>query len=116
MPIYEFCCKNCQHISTVFSRKVSPVMPSECPNCGSKELVQAFTGFAYHRSEAQRMDPAAMWQARKGSWEESKLQDMGMKAPGECMQTLYEAKLADIEAFKEVCGKRALEQCKDDLP
>jgi hypothetical protein len=60
------------------------------------------------------MDPWNMWCAKPGSWEEGKLHDMGMRTPRECLQILYEAKKADVEMFRQICGKRALQESQDD--
>lgn len=37
MPIYEFCCNNCDHQFELL-QKVSDPLPCECPNCDKAEI------------------------------------------------------------------------------
>jgi len=43
MPIREFDCQDCQNIF----EKLNPKDNVECPNCGSKNLVQRFSTFSW---------------------------------------------------------------------
>ncbi|MFC2005577.1 zinc ribbon domain-containing protein [Chloroflexota bacterium] len=50
MPIYEYCCNNCQRRFSilVLSPSESPVT---CPNCGSAELSRLFSTFSVRKTD-----------------------------------------------------------------
>jgi putative FmdB family regulatory protein len=51
MPIYEFRCKDCGRLSSVFTRSIGASFEVCCQHCGSSNMERAFSRFAYHRSE-----------------------------------------------------------------
>jgi len=51
MPIYEFKCRDCGRLSSVFTRSIASPVDAECKHCGSRALERALSRFAYHKSE-----------------------------------------------------------------
>ena len=45
MPIYEYRCKNCNHIFEVTHGIDEP--PPDCPNCGSKKVIKIITTVSF---------------------------------------------------------------------
>lgn len=59
MPIYEYCCQNCQrHVSILF-RSFSEVSTPRCSHCGSEDLARQVSKVAVLRSEDRRMEDLA---------------------------------------------------------
>jgi putative FmdB family regulatory protein len=55
MPIYEYRCSKCHSKTTVFSRAYGVAATAVCGECGSSDTVRLISGFAYHRSQADRL-------------------------------------------------------------
>lgn len=50
MPEYEFRCAHCHTVTTVFVRSAKTLAAPSCSKCGSNEVAQIFTSFAFHGS------------------------------------------------------------------
>src|ERR1017187_7749237 len=109
MPIYEFRCRECSRLTSVFARTVSSPLDPTCSACGSKSMERAPTKFAYHRSEQQIMeeygmpDPGAGANAYKdprqiGRWVEKRFDEMGMELPHEARQMIDAAREGEFPA------------------
>src|SRR4051812_18156691 len=109
MPIYEFRCKECKRLTSVFTRSVNSPVEAKCDSCGSTEMERAPTKFAYHRSESQIMDeygvpdPGAGPNAYKdprqiGRWVEKRFDEMGMELPQEARQMIDAAREGEFPA------------------
>ncbi len=109
MPIYEFRCRQCGRLTSVFARTVSSPVDPTCAGCGGKELERAPTKFAYHRSDQQVLeaygvpDPAAGPDAYKdprqiGRWVEKRFDEMGVELPSEARQMIDAAREGEFPA------------------
>jgi len=96
MPIYEFQCRSCGQISSIYQHGFAAIS-HPCPNCGDDKLDRIFSSFAIHktdkkvyeeiRSDSQferalkKNDPKAIaqWVERTGR---------GDKVPDECEETI----------------------------
>lgn len=91
MPIYEFRCRDCRKLTSVFRRSVSAEIDADCDSCGSTNMSRVVSAAAYHRSAAdivaglpppgeERLedykDPRVI-----GRWVEKKFDDYGMELP-----------------------------------
>lgn len=50
MPLYEYRCKECGHVST-FLEKAGSRKPHACETCGSKKTERLLSAFATHGGE-----------------------------------------------------------------
>ncbi len=101
MPIYEFRCKECGRLTSLFARTVSSTVDPACSRCGSRQMERAPSKFAYHRTAQQIMEqygepsPGAGADAYKdprqiGRWVEKRFDEMGMELPAEA-RTMIDA-------------------------
>ena len=56
MPIYEYRCRQCGGVNSVFLRSMSSPDPSNCGLCNSEGLERIISRVAYLRSEADKME------------------------------------------------------------
>ena len=56
MPIYEYRCSQCQRVNSFLILKETPLDSLQCKGCGSQHLSRVLSKFAYHKSEASRID------------------------------------------------------------
>ncbi len=56
MPIYEYKCRKCGRLTSVFQKTLNSSPNTRCKACGSKQLERVISGFAYHRSESAILD------------------------------------------------------------
>lgn len=56
MPIYEYRCGQCQRINSFLILKETALASLQCKACGSQDLSRVLSKFAYHKSEASRID------------------------------------------------------------
>jgi putative FmdB family regulatory protein len=107
MPIYEYRCKECGRLTSVFTRTVSSPVQAVCGSCGGSELERAPSKFAYHRTEQQILEqygvpePGAGPDAYKdprqiGRWVEKRFDEMGMELPAEARQMIDAAREGDF--------------------
>src|SRR3989304_1382915 len=90
VPIYEYRCRKCGRLTSVFLRSAGSPAATRCKACGSGSLERAISAFAYRRSESsvladlgsepQRLedykDPRQI-----GRWTERKFKEMGVDVP-----------------------------------
>ena len=87
MPIYEYECARCQRMMSFLVLKPSEKPMLKCKNCGSEDLNRLLSGFAYHRSEGDRMSEFDTSKPRGeefykdsrnvGLWAKKRAQEMG---------------------------------------
>lgn len=103
MPIYEYRCKECGRLTSVFARTVSSPVDPSCSQCHGKSMERAPSKFAYHRGEQQILEqygvpgPGAGADAYKdprqiGRWVEKRFDEMGMELPSEARQMIDAAR------------------------
>jgi putative FmdB family regulatory protein len=56
VPLYEYRCENCRHISTFLVRSWSSAAASTCRRCGGAKLARLISRFAFHRSWGESLD------------------------------------------------------------
>ena len=56
VPLYEYRCEDCQHVSTVLVRSWSAAAPPACHRCGGAKLTRLVSRFAFHRSWGESLD------------------------------------------------------------
>ena len=107
MPIYEYRCKTCRRLTSVFARTVSSKVEPTCSHCGGSNMERALSQFAYHRTEQQIMeqygvpDPSAGPDSYKdprqiGRWVEKRFDDMGMELPDEARKMIDAARAGEF--------------------
>lgn len=111
MPIYEYKCRECGRLTSVFVKSVSAAPDARCKACGSRKLERALSGFAYHRSastiagdlgEPKRLedykDPRQI-----GRWTERKFQEYGIDMPKEAREMIDAAREGELpEPIKDL--------------
>jgi len=109
MPIYEYRCRGCGKLNSVFVRSVSSPVNPTCSTCGSTDLERAPTRFAHHRTRQQILEqygepgPVAGPDAYKdprqiGRWVERRFDEMGMELPAEARQMIDAAREGEFPA------------------
>ncbi len=106
MPIYEYCCEDCSRLTSQLVLKPSPVTPPKCCVCGSSRTQRVLSGFAYHRSEANRLaefdlsassHPNFYKDSRNiGLWAKKRAQDMGVDLGPSFEETVEKARTGKI--------------------
>ena len=90
MPIYEFKCRDCDRLTSVFVRTPSAECEAVCRHCGGRNLSRIISGFAYHKSEQTILqeygsEPKRLEDYRDprqiGRWVERKFEEMGEEIP-----------------------------------
>ncbi|HEY8491065.1 MAG TPA: zinc ribbon domain-containing protein [Dehalococcoidia bacterium] len=101
MPIYEFKCRDCGRLSSIFVRTVHAEYQAACKHCGGANLDRAVSRFAYHKTAQQIVEeygvpepgspPEAYKDPRQiGHWVERKFEEYGMELPEEA-RTMIDA-------------------------
>jgi len=60
MPIYEYGCRDCEKITSVFVRIASKAQRPACSSCNGKHVERIISGFAFHlsmQSKLEQLDP-----------------------------------------------------------
>lgn len=105
MPIYEYKCKKCGRLSSVFVRSVSSPVEARCKSCGSEEMERAVSKFAYHRSESTVLEDYGSEPKRLedykdprqiGRWAERKFQEFGVDMPKEAKKMIDAAREGEL--------------------
>ena len=106
MPIYEYRCEDCGHLTSQLVLKSTAVTPPPCRACGSAQTQRVLSGFAYHRSEASRLaefDASASSHAdfykdsrNIGLWAKKRAQDMGVELGPSFEETVEKARTGKI--------------------
>ncbi len=101
MPIYEYKCRKCGRLTSVFLKTLSSSPDASCKACGSKQLERVISGFAYHRSESAVLDDYGSEPKRLedykdprqiGRWTERKFKDAGIEMPDEARKMIDAAR------------------------
>ncbi len=101
MPIYEYKCRKCGRLTSVFQKTIDSAPDARCRACGSKRLERAVSGFAYHRSESAVLadygdEPKRLEDYKDprqiGRWTERKFKEYGMDVPDEARQMIDAAR------------------------
>ena len=105
MPIYEYKCRQCGKLNSVFTRSVDVPVNASCESCGSKELEKALSKFAYHKSEADILrdygsEPKRLEDYKDprqiGRWAERKFDEYGVDMPEEARNMIDAAREGDF--------------------
>ena len=92
MPIYEYKCRDCGCMSSIFARSVNSPVDARCRHCGSAKLKRSVSRFAYHRSEADILrdygaEPKRLEDYKDprqiGRWAERRFDEFGIEMPRE---------------------------------
>jgi putative FmdB family regulatory protein len=101
MPIYEYTCRDCGRLTSVFVKSMSAEARPACSHCGGRRLERALSRFAYHRSEQRVLEehgaePGSLEEYRDprqiGRWAERKLEEYGMEMPGKAREMIDAAR------------------------
>ena len=105
MPIYEYRCRECGKLTSVFVRSADAEAPP-CEKCGSRKTARALSRFAYHRSAGDLLrdygDPAEedVGEYRDprqiGRWVEKKFDEYGMDLPDEARTMIDAAREGEL--------------------
>jgi putative FmdB family regulatory protein len=106
MPIYEYKCRKCGRLTSVFQRTMgSQSSGGKCKACGSPELERAVSGFAYHRSESSILEDYGAEPKRLedykdprqiGRWTERKFKEYGVDMPEEAKEMIDAAREGEL--------------------
>jgi putative FmdB family regulatory protein len=102
MPIYEFKCSKCEHITSVFVRSVNAELSPKCEACGGKKLERVMPRVArlrtvkdvqeeYSRPEDAYRDPRQI-----GSWVEQRFEEYGVEIPKETKDRIAAAREGEM--------------------
>ena len=101
MPIYEYKCRKCGRLTSVFQKTLSSSPGARCKACGSKRLERVISGFAYHRSESTILqdygsEPKRLEDYKDprqiGRWTERKFKESGIEMPEEARKMIDAAR------------------------
>ncbi len=56
MPLHEYRCEDCRHLSTVLVRGWSTAVTPSCRRCGGAKLTRLISRFAFHRSWGESLN------------------------------------------------------------
>jgi len=105
MPIYEYKCRNCRRLTSVFMRSAGAPVDAKCKACGSGELERALSAFAYHRSESTVLsdygsEPKRLEDYKDprqiGRWTERRFQELGVDMPEEAREMIDSARAGEF--------------------
>ncbi|MBI4333960.1 MAG: hypothetical protein HY673_22080 [Chloroflexi bacterium] len=105
MPVYEYRCTVCGRKTSLFLRSFREVAEPSC--CGAG-MVRCLSSFAYHKSEATRLEeagdpdrPGADYYKDPrniGRWTEKKFSEMGMEMPAEIKEKIAASREGELPA------------------
>ncbi len=107
MPIYEFTCKACGRLTSVFLKSMDAEVRAACSHCGSKKLARALSRFAYHKSEQRVLEeygsePRGIDDYKDprqiGRWVERKFDEYGMELPDKAREMIDAAREGEMPA------------------
>ena len=107
MPIYEFRCNLCQKLTSILAKSVSQRQVPPCPACGSRDMVQVISSFAYHKSEATRRQEAGEPSLHQGldyykdprnigRWTEKRFRELGVEMPRQAQEMIAAARDGEL--------------------
>ena len=112
MPIYEFKCRDCGRLNSVFVKTMSSETQPECRHCGGRNLERAVSCFAYHKSEQTILEEYGAEPKRLedykdprqiGRWVERKFQEYGMEVPEPAREMIDAAREGEMpEPLKDL--------------
>jgi len=100
MPIYEYKCRSCSRLTSVFVRSSADETPPPCQHCGGK-TARALSRFAYHKSEQRVLEeygdsPRGVEDYKDprqiGRWVEKKFDEYGMEVPEQAREMIDAAR------------------------
>lgn len=91
MPIYEYRCQACEHVSSILVRSTRTELKPKCEHCGSKRMKRLMSRLSRVKSAGQVMDELGMPDPggsiedprQIGRWVEKRFEDYGMEVPDE---------------------------------
>lgn len=103
MPIYEYRCRACRRLTSVFVRTVNSAVEPKCGHCGSTAMARALSRFAYHKSAQMILEqygepgdqprPDDYRDPRQiGRWVEKRFDEYGMELPKEARDMIDAAR------------------------
>ncbi len=105
MPIYEYTCGDCGHLTSAFLKTMGAEGKATCSHCGSGKLSRAPSRFAYHKS-AQRVleehgaEPQQLEDYKDprqiGRWTERKVDEYGMELPTPAREMIDAAREGEL--------------------
>jgi putative FmdB family regulatory protein len=107
MPIYEYYCQACgQEQSLLFLSQREAAARPHCKYCGTRRLTRLLSGFAYHQSEAARLndfntnatrDESFYRDSRNvGLWAKKRAKEMGANLGSQFEETVEKARSGKI--------------------
>ena len=105
MPIYEYTCQDCRHLTSVFVKSMGASLDATCAHCGSGRLSRALSRFAYHKSEQRVLEEHGVEPRRLedyrdprqiGRWVERKFDEYGMQVPKQAREMIDAAREGEL--------------------
>ncbi|GIX48185.1 MAG: FmdB family transcriptional regulator [Candidatus Tectimicrobiota bacterium] len=106
MPIYEYRCLACGHITSQLVLKPAEAAQPVCKACASPQVQRLLSRFAYHRSEASRLaefDTRATYgpdfykdSRNVGLWAKKRAQELGVDLGPQFEETVEKARTGKI--------------------
>ncbi len=94
MPMYEFQCAACDHISGIYFRTTTDTPAIHCRHCGSETVDRIMSAFASPLSEQNKM-------ARLDPKYDKKVDQVLAKAPADSSPNHYMRKMVPFSRAKE---------------
>lgn len=102
MPIYEYKCADCEHVTSVFVRSPSSTLSPKCETCGSTQLAKMMSRVSrlrtvkdvqeeYDRPEDAYRDPRQI-----GQWVERRFEQYGMDLPKDTREAIEKAREGEM--------------------
>jgi putative FmdB family regulatory protein len=112
MPIYEFKCRDCDRLTSIFVRTPGAEHEAACHHCGSHNLSRLISGFSYHKSEQTILqeygaEPKRLEDYRDprqiGRWVERRFDEMGEELPEHTRKMIDSAREGEMpEPMKDL--------------
>jgi putative FmdB family regulatory protein len=105
MPIYEYTCRDCRRLTSVFLKSMDTSAQPTCSHCGSRKLSRALSRFAYHKSEQRVLEEHGAEPRRLedykdprqiGRWVERKFDEYGMDLPDQAREMIDAAREGEL--------------------
>ena len=106
MPIYDYHCEVCGHLTLQLVFKPAEATPPACRAGGSGQTRRVLSGFAYHHSETSRLADVAPNASNHpdfykdsrnvGLWAKKRAQDMGVDLGSSFDETVEKARTGKI--------------------
>jgi putative FmdB family regulatory protein len=107
MPIYEYHCQACgKDQSVLFLNQRETATRPRCQSCGARRLTRLLSRFAYHQTEAARLDGLETGTQRDesfyrdsrnvGLWAKKRAKEMGVDLGSQFEETVEKARSGKI--------------------